>query len=89
MNELGDAHVPVERRILRHVTDAFSGSAPVVHDVDAGDPNDPRSRIEVAGDESQDGAFAGAIRSKQAEYLALLHLKGNGIDRHSGTKVLT
>jgi hypothetical protein len=44
--------------------------------------------VEVAGDESQDGALAGAIRSKQAEYLALLHLKGNGIDRQPGAKAL-
>ena len=85
---LDDAHVPVERRILRHVADALPGGAGGAHDVDAGNPDGPRARIEVAGDEPQDGALAGAVRPEQAEDLALPHLEGNAIDRQSRAEAL-
>src|SRR5437764_9553683 len=57
----------VERKFLRHVADYFFDRLAVTTDIVTGEPSRAFRRFQNAAQHSDDGGFAGAVRSAQSE----------------------
>ena len=72
-----DAHIGIERRILRQVADLAARLERVFEDVETVDHDGARGRRHEAGDDAHGGGLAGAVGPEEAEDRAAL-----GIERH-------
>ena len=79
---LGGAHLRVERRSLRQVADAPLDLQRVLEHVEAGHGGGAIGGREKAREHAHGGGLPGAVRSEEADNLALLYLEGNVV--HSG-----
>ena len=79
MQELGDPHVVVERRIFGHVADGLAHRERFGDDVMAGDLDAAKGRRQVTGQDAEDRALAGTVRAEEPD-----HLAGLDGERHVG-----
>ena len=71
LEEGGDLHFRVERRVFRQVSDPPPDLEGRLRDVQATDQHPPLARRHEAGDDPHGGGLPGAVRPQEAEDLAL------------------
>src|SRR5262249_27748844 len=73
---LDDAHLRVQRAVLRHVADAPPDLDRLPEDVQAVDGGLAGGGRHVAGQDAHGGRFAGAVGAEEAHDLAARHVEG-------------
>jgi hypothetical protein len=83
-----DAHLGVQRDVLRQVADTLAHLHRVVHHVEAAHARHAAGGRQVRRQDSHDGGLAGAVVAQQTDDLALLDRERHVVDRHDGAEEL-